>query len=233
MVLLPHSLGPLHGSLNIKLVARHGVSHPHAANDQALGALRVVATPSIPKSLKMAMSLAVSLTPPKVRKAVLKRTMPKQARVRSRPRAMNRMRQRVKTSRSTHTPRTPPLVLVNPSESMRTLTQSLTLGRKSRPHGKSSTRTAPRKDSSKSSSSEEEPPTDEVLQDKARQKAWLLDTRFDAWHHDKIANNVRGWAMRDTMICDLPKHGKTQPNHPNPVGPPLGYLAKCKVFDCI
>ena len=35
------------------------------------------------------------------------------------------------------------------------------------------------------------------------------------------------------MNCDLPEHGKTQPNHPNPVGPPLGYIAKCKVFNCI
>ena len=35
------------------------------------------------------------------------------------------------------------------------------------------------------------------------------------------------------MNCNLPKHGKTQPNHPNPVGPPLGYMAECKVFDCI
>ena len=39
--------------------------------------------------------------------------------------------------------------------------------------------------------------------------------------------------MQDTMICDLPEHVKTQPNHPDPVGPPLGYMAKCKVFDCI
>ena len=35
------------------------------------------------------------------------------------------------------------------------------------------------------------------------------------------------------MIYDLPEHGKTQPNHPDPMGPPLDYMAKCKVFDCI
>ena len=35
------------------------------------------------------------------------------------------------------------------------------------------------------------------------------------------------------MVCNLPEHSKTQPNHPNPVGPPLDYMAKCKVFDCI
>ena len=52
---------------------------------------------------------------------------------------------------------------------------------------------SPKKDSSRSSSLEEELPTNEVLQDGARQKAWLLDTCFDAWHHDKIANNVAGW----------------------------------------
>ena len=52
---------------------------------------------------------------------------------------------------------------------------------------------SPKKDSSGSSSSEEEPPTDEMLQDGARQKAQLLDRCFDAWHHNKIANNVAGW----------------------------------------
>ena len=50
-----------------------------------------------------------------------------------------------------------------------------------------------KKDSSRSSPSKEEPPTNEALCDGARQKAWFLDTHFDAWHHDKIANNVAGW----------------------------------------
>ena len=49
----------------------------------------------------------------------------------------------------------------------------------------------------------------------------------------QITNNVVGWATRDTMICNLPEHGKTQPNHPDPVGLPLDYMVKCKVFDCI
>ena len=35
------------------------------------------------------------------------------------------------------------------------------------------------------------------------------------------------------MNYDLLEHGKTQPNHPDPMGPPLGYMVKCKVFDCI
>ena len=39
--------------------------------------------------------------------------------------------------------------------------------------------------------------------------------------------------MQDTMICDLPKHGKMQPNHPDPVGPPLDYMGECSVFDSI
>ena len=74
---------------------------------------------------------------------------------------------------------------------------------------------SPLKESSKSSS-EEAPPTDEALCDEARQKAQLLDTCFDAWHHKKIAKGITGWATRDTMICDLPEHGKMQPNHLDP-----------------
>ena len=70
------------------------------------------------------------------------------------------------------------------------------------------------------SSSEEEQPTDEGLHDKARQRAQQLDTNFDAWWCRKIAKGIAGWAMRDTMICDFPEHGKVQPNHPDPVGLP-------------
>ena len=87
-------------------------------------------------------------------------------------------------------------------------------------HPKSPKEDSPLKASSESSS-EEELPTDEALCDEARQKARLLDTRFDAWHRKKIAKGIMGWATRDTMICDLPKQGKTQPNHPDPMGPPL------------
>ena len=89
---------------------------------------------------------------------------------------------------------------------------------------------SPLKESSKLSSSEEEPPTDEALRDGARQRAWLLDTHFEAWHHDKIAKGVTGWVARDTMICDFPEHGKVQPNHPDPMGPPLDYMGECQVF---
>ena len=33
------------------------------------------------------------------------------------------------------------------------------------------------------------------------------------------------------MICDLPEHGKAQPNHPDPVGLPLEYMCDCQVFE--
>ena len=33
------------------------------------------------------------------------------------------------------------------------------------------------------------------------------------------------------MICDLPEHRKTQPNHPDPVGLPLDYMGECWVYD--
>ena len=35
------------------------------------------------------------------------------------------------------------------------------------------------------------------------------------------------------MICDLPEHRKMQPNHPDPVGLPLGYMGECQAFDGI
>ena len=89
------------------------------------------------------------------------------------------------------------------------------------------------KESSESLSSEEEPPTDEALCDEVRQKAQLLDMHFEAWHRDKIAKGVTGWVARDTMIFDLPKHGKAQPNHPDPIGPRLDYMEECQVFNSI
>ena len=99
-------------------------------------------------------------------------------------------------------------------------------------HPKSPKEDSPLKESSESSS-EEELPTDEAFHDGARQKAWLLDMCFEAWHRDKIVKGIAGWMARDTMICDLPKHGKVQPNHPDPVGPPLDYMGECQVFNGI
>ena len=76
------------------------------------------------------------------------------------------------------------------------------------------------------SSLEQEQPTNEALHDKAWQWAQQLDTNFDAWWHKKIAKGVAGLAMRDTMICNLPKHRKAQPNHPDLAGLPLNYMCK-------
>ena len=86
---------------------------------------------------------------------------------------------------------------------------------------------------SEESSSEEEQPTDEALCNKAQQQAWHLDTNFNAWWRKKIAKSLLGWIARDTMICDLPKHGKVQPNHLDLVGPPLEYMHDCQVFEGI
>ena len=90
----------------------------------------------------------------------------------------------------------------------------------------------PSKESSESSS-EEKQPTNEALHNKAWQQARQLDTNFDAWWLKKIAIGIEGWATRDTMICDLPKHRKAHPNHPDPMGPPLDYMGKCQVFNGI
>ena len=56
---------------------------------------------------------------------------------------------------------------------------------------------------------------------------------FEAWHHNKITKGIAGWAARDTMICDLPEHGKMQLNYPNLVGSPLDYMEECQVFNSI
>ena len=88
----------------------------------------------------------------------------------------------------------------------------------------------PSKESSESSS-EEEQPTDKALCDKAQQRARQLGTNFDAWQRKKIAKGAAGWATRDTMICNLPKHRKVQPNHPDLVGLPLDYMLERQVFD--
>ena len=90
----------------------------------------------------------------------------------------------------------------------------------------------PLKDS-RESSSEEEQSTNKALCDKAWQWARQLDTNFDAWHHMKIVKGIMGWVTRDTMICDLPEHGKVQPNHPDLVGLPLDYMGERQVFDGI
>ena len=86
-------------------------------------------------------------------------------------------------------------------------------------------------ESEESSSSEEEQPTDEALCNKCWQQARHMDTNFDAWWCKKIAKGLPSWATRDTMICDLPEHRKVQPNHADPVGPPLEYMRDRQVFE--
>ena len=130
--------------------------------------------------------------------------------------------------------KTPSLALAKSSVRMRTLTQSPTQGRRSSPSGGSSANPSPRRARlprtrvghllRKSS---------QPTKHKAQQRAWQLDTNFDAWRCKKIAKGITGWATRDTMICDLAKHRKVQPNHPDPVGLPLDYMGKCQVFDGI
>ena len=83
------------------------------------------------------------------------------------------------------------------------------------------------------SSLEEEQPTDEALHNKTQQWAQHLDMNIDAWQCKKIAKGIPGWVTRDTMICDLPEHGKVQLNHPDPVGLPLEYMHNRQVFNSI
>ena len=162
-----------HRALDLKLIAGHKASLPPTADDQALWAQRLAIIPFIPKPLKTVRCRAVSLIPPKARELALrKRTTPRQVRVGLRPQVMSRRHPRVKTSRSTHTPRTPSPVLVSSLVSMRTLIQSLTLGRRSRQHGKSSTRTAPRRTAPRKT------PADHCLQRKSHQPVRCSETEL-------------------------------------------------------
>ena len=86
-------------------------------------------------------------------------------------------------------------------------------------------------ESKESSSSEEEQLTDKALCDRCQQWAQHMDTDFDAWQHKKIAKGPPGWATRDTMICNLSKHWKAQPNHPDPMGLPLEYMCEHRAFE--
>ena len=115
---------------------------------------------------------------------------------------------------------------------MRTQTQSLTPGRRSSPSSKSGTQKAPRR------AAPLRDPANHLLRKSCqwtRHSMTRLGKKlsFNAWHYNKIAKGIMGWATRDTMICDLHKHGKMQPNHPDPVGPPLDYIGECQVFNSI
>ena len=52
-------------------------------------------------------------------------------------------------------------------------------------------------------------------------------------NRNKIAKGVTGWVTRGIMICDLPNHGKMQPNQSNPMGLHLYYMGECQVFNGI
>ena len=135
-----------HRALDIELIAGHEASLLPAADDQALQVQQLAIIPFIPKAPKMVRCRAVSLIPPKVRESALrKRTTPRKARVGSRLQAMSRRHPMVKSSRIALTPRTLSPVLVSYLASMRTLTPSLTPGRKSRQCGKGCARTVPRR----------------------------------------------------------------------------------------
>ena len=119
-----------HRALDVKLIAMHNVSLLPAVDNQALQAQWLAVSPFIPKPPNTAWCQAVSPIPLEVRETSLrKRTMPRQARVRSRPQAMSRRHPMVKTSRIALTPKTPSLVLISSSASTRLLTPSLTLER--------------------------------------------------------------------------------------------------------
>ena len=126
--------------------------------------------------------------------------------------------------------KTPSLVLAMSSAHTRRLTQSPTPKRRSNPSGGSGTNPAPRGTC---------PPRTQAihLSKKSSQLMRPSVTKpgngLSSWRCKKIAKGIAGWATRDTMICNLPKHGKMQPNHPDPVGPPLDYMGKCQVFDGI
>ena len=130
---------------------------------------------------------AVSLIPPKAKESALrKRTKLRQVRAGSRPQAVSRRHLMVKISRSTFTPRTPSPVLVSSSASTKTLTPSPTLGRKSRQHGESSTRTAPRRTAPRKT------PVDHHLQRKSHQP-----TR----HSETELGKKCGYLTHALMLC--------------------------------
>ena len=142
---------------------------------------------------------------------------PRQTRMKLRLQAMARWHLMVKRGRNTLKLKTPSPALAKSLVCTRTPTQSQTPGRRSSPSGRSGTIQAPRKTPL---------PRSQVnhLLKKSHQQ-------MRCWK--KIAKGTVGWATRDTMICDLAKHGKTQANHPDPVGPPLDYMGECQVFNSI
>ena len=183
---------------------------------------------------KMTRCQAASLIPPRMREMVLKK---RKVRVGSRPQVMSRRHPMVKIGMSALTPRTPSPVSVSSLANTRTLTLSQTLERKSSQHGKSDTRTVLRR------TAQRKTPVDHHLQRKScqptRHSVMGLDKKHSCLTHALMLGLMTKLSMVsqagqcDTMICDLLKHCKMQPNHSNPMGPPLDYMAECRVFDGI
>ena len=226
-----------HQALDIDLIVMHEASLLPVAGNQALRAQQLSITPFIPMLPKMVRCQTESLIPPKMREMVLKKkTMPKKTKTGSRPQVMGRRYLMVKTGRSTLIPRTPSPVLVSSSANMRTLTPSQTLGRKSSQHSKGGARTALRRTSPRKT-----PAYHHLLRKShqpTRHSVMGPDKKRGCWTHALMLGGMTKlpmvlWVTRDTMICDLSEHGKMQPNHPDPIGPPLEYMAECKVFDSI
>ena len=194
-----------------------------AAGDQALWARRQVITLFAPMPVKAVRGQAANLNSPMTRKTSLVKKTLRQTRMGSRLQVTARWHQMAKRGRNTLKLKTLSPALARSLVDTRTQTQSPTLGRKSSPSSKSCTQKAPRR------TAPLRRPANHLLRKSHQQtrhsatrpgKKLGCWTRFNAWHRKKIAKGITGWATRDTMICDLPEHGKTQPNHPDPWGHP-------------
>ena len=132
---------------------------------------------------------------------------------------------------------TPSLVLATSLAHTRRWMQSPTLGRRSSPSGRSDANPAPRRTCPPRTRASHPLRKSSQL---TRPSMTRLSNGLSSWTQilmlggtKKIAKGIAGWAMRDTMICNLPKHGKAQPNHLDPVGLPLDYMGKHQVFNGI
>ena len=166
----------------------------------------------------------------------MKMRTPRLARVKWRFQAMARWHSMVKRGKDTLKSKTPSLALAKSLVCTRTLTQSLTPGRRSSPSSRSSTNPAPKRACL---------PRTRVghLPRKSSQLIKHSMTRpgkeLSSWTQISMLGSARRLLKAsqagppETMICDLLKHGKVQPNHPDPVGPPLDYMGKRQVFNGI
>ena len=149
---------------------------------------------------------------------------------------MARQHPMAKRGKDAHLSRTPSLALATSLVCIRRLMQSLTPGKRSNPSGGSGTNLAPRRTHL---------PRTQVghLPRKSSQLTKHSMTRPCKELDSLTQISMLGSARRlpkashagppDTMICNLPKHGKVQPNHPDQMGPLLDYMGEHQVFDSI